>query len=58
MERWTRLGDVPPAPQGSVVAVGNFDGVHRGHRVLVDEVVARARAGGRRALAVDRKSVV
>lgn len=52
MERWTRLGDVPPAPQGSVVAVGNFDGVHRGHRVLVDEVVARARAGGRRALAV------
>jgi riboflavin kinase / FMN adenylyltransferase len=29
-----------------VVSVGNFDGVHRGHAGLVDEVVARARSAG------------
>lgn len=32
-----------PAP---AVTIGNFDGVHRGHRALVAETVARARAAG------------
>ncbi len=31
----------------SVVTVGNFDGVHTGHRVLIHEVVHRARERGR-----------
>lgn len=35
--------------KGAVIAIGNFDGVHRGHRVLLDETVARARAMGRKA---------
>ncbi|MEJ5945282.1 bifunctional riboflavin kinase/FAD synthetase [Pseudokineococcus basanitobsidens] len=52
MERWYGSQAVPAAPQGSVVAVGNFDGVHRGHRVLLDEVVRQARARGMRSLAV------
>jgi riboflavin kinase / FMN adenylyltransferase len=29
--------DVPDAFKGAVVAVGNFDGVHRGHRALIEE---------------------
>ncbi|WP_299034162.1 bifunctional riboflavin kinase/FAD synthetase [uncultured Pseudokineococcus sp.] len=52
MERWFGADEVPVAPQGSVVAVGNFDGVHRGHRVLLDEVVRVAGERGLRSLAV------
>ncbi len=38
---------VPPALAGAVAAIGNFDGVHLGHRMLVDSVRAAARAAGR-----------
>lgn len=31
-----------PSP-GPVLTIGNFDGVHQGHRVLIDAVVSRAR---------------
>lgn len=31
---------------GGVFALGNFDGVHRGHRVVLDAAVAQARAMG------------
>jgi riboflavin kinase/FMN adenylyltransferase len=33
-------------PQGSVVCIGAFDGLHLGHRALVGHVRARARAAG------------
>jgi riboflavin kinase/FMN adenylyltransferase len=42
-----------PAAFGPVVAtIGNFDGVHRGHRWVIDKVKARARALGLRSLAI------
>lgn len=34
----------PLCPQGSVVCIGAFDGLHLGHRALLRHVVARARA--------------
>jgi len=46
----TRLhvADAPPAgeiaPGGAVVTIGNFDGVHRGHRAVIRQAAERARA--------------
>ncbi|HEU0153315.1 MAG TPA: bifunctional riboflavin kinase/FAD synthetase [Arenimonas sp.] len=41
-----------PCPQGSVVCIGAFDGLHLGHRALVGHVRARARAAGLAAVAL------
>jgi riboflavin kinase / FMN adenylyltransferase len=38
--------DVPPAARGAVLAIGNFDGVHRGHQALIDAAVEKARTIG------------
>ena len=38
--------------KGAVAAIGNFDGVHRGHRAVIDAAVARAAAMGSLAIAV------
>ena len=34
---------VPVNVRGAVVAIGNFDGVHRGHRALIREAVTKAK---------------
>lgn len=44
------LADVPVVP--SVVTIGVFDGVHRGHRVLLARAVERAQSDGLRSVAV------
>lgn len=44
------LADVAASP--SIVTVGVFDGVHTGHRVLLDTVIRRGRAAGLRTVAV------
>jgi riboflavin kinase/FMN adenylyltransferase len=41
-----------PALRNAVVAVGNFDGVHRGHRAVIAAALTRARALGRPAAAL------
>jgi riboflavin kinase/FMN adenylyltransferase len=39
-------------PRGSVVTVGSFDGVHLGHRAVLDEIARRARDAGRKSVLV------
>jgi riboflavin kinase/FMN adenylyltransferase len=34
----------PPGWPSPVAALGNFDGMHRGHRALIDQVCQRAAA--------------
>jgi riboflavin kinase/FMN adenylyltransferase len=55
MADFTVIRDTTPAadiPKGAVVAMGNFDGVHLGHRAVIEGALRMARAHGRPALAV------
>jgi riboflavin kinase/FMN adenylyltransferase len=55
MTGFTVIRDTTPAaaiPKGTVVAMGNFDGVHLGHRAVIDAALRMGRAHGRPALAV------
>lgn len=44
--RLASLDAVPPALRGAYVAIGNFDGFHRGHQDVVELLKARASAAG------------
>src|SRR5271165_2202054 len=52
MQVFHKLEDVPAGFGPSLVSVGNFDGVHRAHAHVLDEIVQRARSGGGKAVAV------
>jgi FAD synthase len=49
---WTATEPPPPTCRGGAVTVGNFDGVHCGHRELVAAAVRWARRVGGPAVAV------
>jgi len=46
MRIFRHFEDVPAPLRGAVTAVGNFDGVHLGHRALIAEGARQARASG------------
>lgn len=50
MERLDGGSAVPAHLRGGIVALGNFDGFHKGHQAVVGRAVDRARAEGRPAL--------
>lgn len=52
MQVFRSLGEIPLGFGPTVAAVGNFDGMHCGHREILSAVAAEARAMGARAVAV------
>jgi riboflavin kinase/FMN adenylyltransferase len=52
MEIFRNIADVPRDFGPVVATIGNFDGVHRGHRWVIAEVVERAKARGVRSMVI------
>ncbi|MFD6420180.1 bifunctional riboflavin kinase/FAD synthetase [Streptomyces sp. NPDC060194] len=46
MQRWRGLEDIPQDWGRSVVTIGSYDGVHRGHQLIIGRAVERARELG------------
>ena len=52
IQAFQSIGEIPAGFGPSVAAIGNFDGVHRGHREILNAVVAEARKLNARAVAI------
>ena len=52
MDIWYGTAEVPQDLDNSVVTIGVFDGVHRGHQKLIHATVDKARAEGAKAIMV------
>jgi riboflavin kinase / FMN adenylyltransferase len=52
MQILRQLAEIPADFGPSVATIGNFDGVHRGHRWVIGEVVERARARDLKSVAI------
>jgi riboflavin kinase/FMN adenylyltransferase len=38
MQLLRKIGELPSSIRGGAMTIGNFDGVHRGHRVIIDQL--------------------
>ena len=52
MQQWSSPSATPPQLRPCVATFGNFDGVHRGHRAILDELVRQGRERDLPAVAV------
>ncbi len=52
MQIFRSLDALPPSPSRTVLAIGNFDGVHRGHQAILSQVRQRAAQLGAKSVAV------
>ena len=52
MQRWNDVSDIPADFGPCVVTLGNFDGVHAGHRAVLGRAVEAASGAGAQAVAV------
>jgi len=52
MRVFRQLTDIPADFAPTLVSVGNFDGVHRAHQCVLEQIVARARERGGKSVAV------
>ncbi|HJS31236.1 MAG TPA: bifunctional riboflavin kinase/FAD synthetase [Alphaproteobacteria bacterium] len=46
MRLFRHCTNLPDSARGAAVAIGNFDGLHRGHQAVIGEAIARARGQG------------
>jgi len=49
---WKQPQEVPPAPSGSTAAIGNFDGVHRGHARVIETTKHISKELGTRSIVI------
>jgi len=52
MNVFHKLNEIPPNFGPTVVSIGNFDGVHRGHTLVVERMIRRARVEGLKSVVV------
>lgn len=52
MQLFHKLEDVPRNFGPTIVSVGNFDGVHRAHQAVLQDIVERARQNGAKSVAI------
>ncbi len=52
MQVFRQLSEIPPGFGPAIVSVGNFDGIHRAHRHMLEQIVRRARERHAQSVAV------
>jgi riboflavin kinase/FMN adenylyltransferase len=52
MRVFRQLSEIPPGFGPAIVSVGNFDGIHRAHRHMLEQIVKRAKEQGGVSVAV------